>query len=128
MSLAGQEGKNCLCVSNQLSMQTSHLPFTWLRIIKYSIFQLLDSLWRRVLALIRAHLSLTLGRTTFFQASFQTSRLGKLFNPVFAPLETKLVYQPVDICRLREIQLKLGNHCIYNTCVAYVSSTKSVVQ
>ncbi|WP_339376008.1 hypothetical protein [Calothrix sp. NIES-2098] len=108
-------------------MQTSYLPGTWLKIIEHSIF-LLDSLGRRVLALMEAHLSLLLGRKTFFQVSFKTLPLDKLFNVIFAPLEKKSLDRLADIYLLPEIQLKLGNHCIKNTCVAYVSSTTSSVQ
>ncbi len=61
-------------------MQPSHLPFAWLRIIEHFIFQLLDSLLRRLLALNRELSALLLGRRSFFQATLKAFRLNKLFN------------------------------------------------
>ncbi|BAY27116.1 hypothetical protein NIES2100_69370 [Calothrix sp. NIES-2100] len=127
MSLAGQEGKNCSSVSNQLSMQPSHLPFAWLFIIEDYIFLPQDTPMRQVLAM-RTQSSLLSLRTPLVVLFLKAFCLEKLLRAIFTQLDAKSVHQKANLCHLPEIQLKFGNHCNKNTCVAYVSSTKSFVQ
>lgn len=101
MSLAVQEGKNCLCASsNKLFMQHSDLPFACLRIIVHSIFQLLDRFWRLMLALMKAQSCIFFRRTSFCQATLKAYRLDQLFNPVFALMHTKSLHQQAYLCLL----------------------------
>lgn len=99
MSLAGQEGKNCLCISsNKLFMQFSDLALACLRRIVHSIFPLLDSLLLRMLLLMKAQSHILLRRITLVQATFKANRLGKLFNLVFALMQQFCVHQQAYLC------------------------------
>ncbi len=101
MFLAGQEGKNCLCVlSKKLFMQPSDLPFAYLRIIVHSTFQLLDSLLLQILALMKAQSCILLGKTTFFQATLTAYCLDKFFNLVLALMHTQSLHQQAYLCLL----------------------------
>ena len=127
MSLAGQEGNNCSSVSTQIFMQPSHLPFDWLLIIEYPIYPHHHIPMRQVLAM-RKQSSLVSGRTSLVPAILKAFCSEKLFPLIFTLLDRKSVHQKANICLLREIRLKFGDCCTYNTCVAYVSSTKSFAQ
>jgi hypothetical protein len=94
MSLVGQEGKNCLCVSsNKLFMQPSDLSFACLRIIVHCLLQ-------RMLPLMKVELCILLGRATFFQATVKAYGLDKLFNLVFALMDTQSLHQQAYLCLL----------------------------
>ncbi|MDZ7956801.1 MAG: hypothetical protein RMY34_02650 [Aulosira sp. DedQUE10] len=70
-------------------MQTSNLPFAWLRISERSMHQQQDTFWLQILPLIWKQPFLASSNAAFFHAHLKTYYLDQLSNPEFVLLDTR---------------------------------------